>query len=426
MIGGLLKSTSVAALAAAGIMMGGLAANAADLGGNCCADLEERVAELEATTARKGNRKVSLTVYGQINEVVLFFDDSLESNVYVASNNYSRSRFGFRGEAKINADWSAGFLLEIGSRQANNSGDLSATVANDPTGLDVRHEALYVRSSTFGTVWLGHTSVAVDGIADVCLGCTPDNTIERSLGFGSFQTVVGGAYTGVTIAGHTGGTNVASGRSRDNIIRYISPTIAGFVVSSDWGDDDAWSVALRYAGEFGAFRVAGGIGYEDHKNVTGIVTATATPVDQESWGGSLSVQHTPTGLFIAGQYGSRQNDLITGVGESKDTDQWSVVGGIGAKWTSLGTSTWWARYGQYDGPGGGTYAATAGGGLGGLTVAESSTDIISVGFNQTIDAAAMDLFVHYDHVSGDTRSTTGVSRSFEDMHFVTMGAIIRF
>jgi hypothetical protein len=34
---------------------------AADLGGNCCADLEERIAELESTTARKGNRKVSLT-----------------------------------------------------------------------------------------------------------------------------------------------------------------------------------------------------------------------------------------------------------------------------------------------------------------------------------------------------------------------------
>src|SRR2546425_88950 len=29
---------------------------AADLGGDCCADLEERVAELEATTARKGNK----------------------------------------------------------------------------------------------------------------------------------------------------------------------------------------------------------------------------------------------------------------------------------------------------------------------------------------------------------------------------------
>jgi hypothetical protein len=35
---------------------------AADLGGNCCADLEEPLAELEATTVRKGNRKVALDV----------------------------------------------------------------------------------------------------------------------------------------------------------------------------------------------------------------------------------------------------------------------------------------------------------------------------------------------------------------------------
>ena len=47
---------------------------AADLGGDCCADLEERVAELEATTARKGNRKVSLEIYGQVNQGVLWWD----------------------------------------------------------------------------------------------------------------------------------------------------------------------------------------------------------------------------------------------------------------------------------------------------------------------------------------------------------------
>ncbi len=59
MIGGLFKPAGVVSLAAAGMLMGGVSAQAADLGGNCCADLEERVAELEATTARKGNRKVS-------------------------------------------------------------------------------------------------------------------------------------------------------------------------------------------------------------------------------------------------------------------------------------------------------------------------------------------------------------------------------
>ena len=61
-----MKKYGLSALAAAGLLAGGMAtgASAADLGGNCCADLEERIAELEATTARKGNRKVSLTITG--------------------------------------------------------------------------------------------------------------------------------------------------------------------------------------------------------------------------------------------------------------------------------------------------------------------------------------------------------------------------
>ena len=72
-----------AVLAALGIFAAGAApAQAADLGGNCCADLEERVAELEATTARKGNRKVSLTVYGQVNKAIVWHDsDRPESRV---------------------------------------------------------------------------------------------------------------------------------------------------------------------------------------------------------------------------------------------------------------------------------------------------------------------------------------------------------
>ena len=85
MIGGLLsKSVSrVALFAAAGLFMGGVAmpsAKAADLGGDCCADLEERVAELEATTARKGNRKMSLTITGQVHRMVLWWDDGHSSN----------------------------------------------------------------------------------------------------------------------------------------------------------------------------------------------------------------------------------------------------------------------------------------------------------------------------------------------------------
>jgi len=58
-------TTTAGALALTCYAIGG--AYAADLGGNCCADFEERVAELEATTARKGKRRVSVEVSGQIN-----------------------------------------------------------------------------------------------------------------------------------------------------------------------------------------------------------------------------------------------------------------------------------------------------------------------------------------------------------------------
>src|SRR5690606_12177790 len=105
-------------VAAAGILAGGVAAQAADLGGNCCADLEERVAELEATAARKGNRKVSLTVYGRVNKAILWHDSD-EADAYrsdkltIRDNSAASSLFGFRGEAQIRPDLTAGYNMEI-------------------------------------------------------------------------------------------------------------------------------------------------------------------------------------------------------------------------------------------------------------------------------------------------------------------------
>ena len=74
---------------------------------------KERVAELEATTVPKGNKKVSVTLYGQVNKAVLWWDDGAEKNTYVVDNNYESSRFGFKGSAKIGGDWSAGYRMEI-------------------------------------------------------------------------------------------------------------------------------------------------------------------------------------------------------------------------------------------------------------------------------------------------------------------------
>ncbi len=118
---------------------------AADLGGNCCSDLEERIAELEATTARKGNRKVSLTVSGWVSEAVFFWDDGVERNVYVGTNSLEQDRFRFVGEAKISDKWSAGYTLEIGVWGVNSKTFSQTSAGTSPAPL-IRKSNWWIRT----------------------------------------------------------------------------------------------------------------------------------------------------------------------------------------------------------------------------------------------------------------------------------------
>jgi len=143
-------------------------AKAADLGGDCCSDLEDRVAELEATTVRKGNKKVSVTIYGQVNRAVLWWNDHVESNTYAGiDNNYESSRFGLKGSAKITGDWSAGYRLEVEPTFANSArlNQFNDDNANDPLGpLNVRWSQIYINNKQYGEVRLGLTGTPIYNI----------------------------------------------------------------------------------------------------------------------------------------------------------------------------------------------------------------------------------------------------------------------
>jgi hypothetical protein len=166
-----MKQFCLAALASVGLLFGGLAvtpAQAADLGGDCCADLEERIAELEATTARKGNRKVSLTITGFVAQQVLFWDDGQEANAYVQGLGLTigGSQFNFVGSAQINSDWSAGYVLHI---ETNDSDPLLATNQDNDDGVNVAifivESKWYLQSKTFGKISVGKMNQASDNAA---------------------------------------------------------------------------------------------------------------------------------------------------------------------------------------------------------------------------------------------------------------------
>ena len=261
MNGGLFKSASRFALvAAAGIVSGGIAAQAADLGGNCCADLEERVAELEATTARKGNRKVSLTVSGHVNEAIIFWDDGVEKNAYVVSNNASRTRFRFVGDAKINADWSAGYLLEIGVRYANSAnrsqntssysagpGTFTGTSGSNSNTIDIRHSAWWIDNKQLGRICVGKTSSATDGITEINLANINTNGTGDAWIGGFFLrngngTLSARSWNNITPS-FAGAWNMDG--DRNTVVKYVTPTFLGFTASTAWGEDDFLDAALR-------------------------------------------------------------------------------------------------------------------------------------------------------------------------------------
>jgi hypothetical protein len=109
----------IASLSAVGLVLGWFSfkvipAQAADLGGDCCADLEERVAELEATTVRKGNKKVSVILSGWVIKSLNWWDDGKIDHVVVGDKDYDNaSRFAISGSSTISPGWSAGFNVTV-------------------------------------------------------------------------------------------------------------------------------------------------------------------------------------------------------------------------------------------------------------------------------------------------------------------------
>ncbi|HJZ43504.1 MAG TPA: porin, partial [Hyphomicrobiaceae bacterium] len=257
-------------------------AKAADLGGDCCADLEERVAELEATTARKGNRRMSLTVTGQVNRGVLFWDDGHKSDVYYGlDSTNSSSRFTFLGSAKITGAVSAGFEITIEIEAGGTSSKVSQFDEDGKVGTQINGAAIASFNAANVDAYMGDARRVLWWIEHKDVGRL---TVGRMEGAGAVGTIdLGGisvvASSSVVLINGSfliRGTNAdylnvgwgalgdpASSQGRTELIRYDSPTIAGFILSASVGEaGDYWGAMLRYAGEFSGIRIAAGIGYE--------------------------------------------------------------------------------------------------------------------------------------------------------------------
>ena len=431
---------------------------AADLGGNCCADLEERIAELEATTARKGNRKVSLTISGLVNETLMFWDDGVESNTYIVTNETKRTRVTFAGQAKINDDWSAGYNIELGPRAArqdrkdqNNSG---STINNS---IDTRYSYFAIKSKTLGQVSIGLQPQGYDGVTEVTTANTnhfarPAPTQQfGDTGGGYFLRLPNGTLTTLRWGNIvTQGVNGTPGEGhREDVIRYDTPALMGFVASASWGGDDVWDLALKYAGEVSGFKLAFAIGYAQWTDGSGTGSAgdprgcaklAVNPdIDCNELGLSGSIMHVGTGLFATGVYGHRNDNnmkaLYGGIAGIDDkANFWAVQAGIEQKWVSLGKTTIFGEYWREENGAGlkndGSKLTASPLGAG-ARMSGSEISVWGVGVNQQL-AEGVDMYLSYRHAEADVfTSATGARPGstkveIQPFQYLTLGTAIKF
>lgn len=422
----------------------------ADLGGDCCADLEERVAELEATTARKGNRKVSLTISGWIHEALFAWDDGTQSGVYQGTSSVEQSRFRFTGEANISDGWSAGYTLEIGvqgnpSNQFSQNSDVSQSpfFINQDRGNIIRKSNWFIKNNDLGQVAVGLNGTSTYHLLDDADLANTRSFMDAeapAIHMGAFLIRAGGQF--VTPAAPLKWTDVLRGFNnstpgqggRRAVVRYDSPSWAGFVLTAAWGQRYQWDTALTYKNDIGDFSVLARAGYGSSNDIgftpiagqtfsqngtpcggtqtgvdtNGIVTPIVNNYDCTWEGAAATIKHNPTGLYVYGGWGRQVlgNFLSTPEDPPKptssivvlnhDSSTWFIQPGIEQKWISLGKTTIFGEY-RHD----------IAGSNPGKTL---EADIIfwQGGVVQNIEAAAMDLYVIYQNSDG---SVTGCSKA---------------
>lgn len=469
MLGGLKTTSRIAVAAALGLTLGGYitstpakAADYGSVGGDCCADLEERVAELEATTVRKGNKKVSVTLSGWVVKTMNWWNDGDSGNFAVGDKDYDLgSRFNISGSATIAPGWSGGYNLTV-ITQSNVFGfGANQFVDTVPVSLFALYSYMYLKSDTYGTLNWGSLSPASDNaavLADISGTVIESNGpwfegpgfFMRPSGNNGLTGLAWGSFLGC--AGLGAGIGVDCWGAAQPAVRYDTPTFGGFRVETSYGtnafsgsgvvnssNNNFWDIAAFYNNDWGDFKISAAYSY------TWIETAIFTGNQSDLHQAGATLMHVPTGLGVYGMF------QYEDAGGAPTTDAWYLKPFIKRTWNALGATVLYGEYAQYNDqyasllgtnmctPGffgagtniGGFCGAAAGNAV---TVTGSEMERWGLGVVQEIDSAAMHVFGRWQHQEADIdfvgTTAAGASRSvnqgFENWDVFQVGGIIFF
>ena len=355
-------------------------------------------APLPPKVARSGKENVELAISGQVNRGMLYAHDGGDGEFFHVDNDNSSTRFRLVGKARFDEEFSVGTQIEV-QLESNSSANVSQLSDRNADGNDFLSQRLlelYLDSETAGRLWLGQGKTASDGTAEVDLSST------TVIGSSDIQDLAGGILFRQTDAG-VGVTPVSpaspaigdvfdnlDGLSRDDRLRYDTPKLYGFQLSSSAIADGRYDVALRYSRKIADVKLASAFAFANQTDDSNIVD------------GSISAVHTPTGISLTYAQGSRWDHT-----NSARNARTFLYTKLGWQWPIF-------PFGK---------TAISGDYYAGTDIGENGDFAQAWGlqFVQNIDKIATELYIGYRNFAYDEDD-----RNFDDIDVVLTGARIKF
>ncbi|MEM9682505.1 MAG: porin, partial [Pseudomonadota bacterium] len=286
--------------------------------------------------------RLTLTPYGQINQTVLAYDDGRDSGTAIVDNNMSSSRLGMISTLSLTKDWRLGSQIE-GGLDSTGSSSLRATQTSRTRPFIEGDNRLFTRIATgwlegpLGRITVGDTFPVIGSWIP-----NPGRTFATDQA--SFF-LIGGGFNPVISSPTDSRTRLVRPWSAYAapmqwpltnpvvLVRYDSPTIAGFKLSMAKAQDGLFDIGLRYREDLSRFAVDVSLAYHDNEVAENDRAQPGFPEFEEALVGGIGVRDRPTGIFsVFGlNYrmfdGSSPNDFdVNGNRRPDDYGLWSQLG----------------------------------------------------------------------------------------------------
>lgn len=296
------------------------------------------VAPAHAGSISNGNDAMSVTLSGHFNKGMWYYNNGENSGVYQGDNGGSQSRARIIAKGKVNEavsvsgvyEWAMTASNEATLDPADGAGDgtINGTEAGTDSFFTLRHGYVSFDHKQMGALKLGHTSPAGDGVSEV--GGVGNLQYGTSMLFGGSVSLSNQANTTAT-GTDLGAYRVAVDGSRTSVIRYNTPSMAGFNLGVSHTNEQETGVEGSFSGKMAGFSISTKLAYRN-------LGASSTTIDNIVLGG-VSVGHASG---ISADFNMGKQDLTAAAG--RDPVAWAAGLVYKADLTSMGSTQFRAAY----------------------------------------------------------------------------------